>query len=151
MRSRAVLVALLALLTLAAVPTRQGAQAAGGSTLNRPADPVVLTGADVPSLQGVAPGDVVGFSYNGGWQQIPVQVDQRFAQNFKTIYNNTPPPTSSTNITVLVYADPNTFTGADPNPNLDGDDEITLMAKDAAVRRRRSRSPRTSYTALASS
>jgi len=131
MRSRAVLVALLALLTLVNAPTRQGVQAAGGSTLDRPADPVVLTGADVPSLQGVAPGDIVAFSYSGGWQQVPVQVDERFVQNFKTIYNNVPPPTSSTNITVLVYADPNTFTGADPDPNLDGDDEIAFMAKDA--------------------
>lgn len=131
MRSRAVLVALLALLTLVAAPTRHSVQAAGGSTLNRPADPVVLTGADVPSLQGVAPGDIVAFSYSGGWQQIPVQVDQRFPQTLSAIYNNTPPPTSSTNITVLVYADPNTFTGADPNPKLDGDDEIAFMAKDA--------------------
>jgi hypothetical protein len=30
-----------------------------------------------------------------------------------------------------VYTDPNTFVGADPNPNLDSDDEIAFMAKDA--------------------
>ena len=37
------------------------AAAADGSTLNRPEDPVVLTGADVPSLTGSSPHDLVAF------------------------------------------------------------------------------------------
>jgi hypothetical protein len=101
------------------------------STLNRPEDPVVISGADVPSLQGVSPSTIVAFRYLAGWQQIPVQVDQRFTQTLQNVYNNVAGLPSNTNIPVLVYADPNMFTGADPNPNLDADDEIALMAKDA--------------------
>src|SRR5437773_9315768 len=56
-----------------------GHSAAAGptSTLNRPADPVVLTGGDVPSLRGIATNLLVAFKYSGGWQQIPVQLDER--------------------------------------------------------------------------
>jgi hypothetical protein len=107
--------------------------AAAASPLNRPEDPVVLTGAAVPSLTGTMPGGIVAFRYSGGWQQIPVQIDERFVQNFSTIYNNTPPPFSSTNINELVYADPNTYAGADPDPTFDSDDELSFMAKDAGV------------------
>ncbi len=85
----------------------------------------------MPSLQGVTPSTIVAFRYSGGWQQIPVQVDQRFTQTLQNVYNNIAGLPSNTNIPVLVYADPNTFTGADPNPNVDADDEIALMAKDA--------------------
>jgi len=45
-------------------------------TLNRPADPVVLTGAAVPAMLGATPGDLVAFRDTGtGWEQVPVQVD----------------------------------------------------------------------------
>ena len=44
------------------------------STLDRDRDPVVLTGAELPSLLGLAPSAVVAFRYQGGWVQIPVQV-----------------------------------------------------------------------------
>ncbi|MBF6600229.1 MAG: hypothetical protein IVW36_06940 [Dehalococcoidia bacterium] len=125
-----VLPAICALALVLALSAR-AAPARATSALNRPEDPVVITGADVPALQGVAPGEIVGFRYTGGWQQIPVQVDERFAQTFSAIYNNVAPPASSTNITGLVYADPNTFTGADPNPAFDVDDELAFMAKDA--------------------
>ncbi len=101
------------------------------STLNRPEDPVVITGADAPSLQGVSPSTIVAFRYLGGWQQIPVQVDERFTQTLQNVYNNVAGLPSNTNIPVLVYADASTFTGADPNPSVDADDEIALMAKDA--------------------
>lgn len=125
------LIAAFAALLIAVALFDSAAPARAASTLNRPEDPVVLTGADVPALQGAAPSAIVAFRYLGGWQQVPVQVDERFVQTLSAIYNNTPPPTSTTNINVLVYADPNTFTGADPNPNLDADDEIAFMAKDA--------------------
>ncbi|HZP56844.1 MAG TPA: hypothetical protein VFC53_04730 [Dehalococcoidia bacterium] len=127
MRATWPLIAVASLFALALPPGR--VRAAGG--LNRPEDPVVITGASVPLLQGAAPSAVVAFAWNAGWQQVPVQVDERFTQNFSAIYDNTPPPFSSTNINVLVYADPNTFTGADPDPTLDADDEIAFMAKDA--------------------
>jgi hypothetical protein len=100
------------------------AQAA--NTLDRGADPVVLTGADVPGLNGIAPTDLVAFRYTTDWQQIPVQVDERAVVDLGTVYNSTP-----AGVKVLSYTDPRTFTGADPNATLDQDDEIALMAKDS--------------------
>ncbi len=103
------------------------ASAQAGSTLNRPADPVVLMGANVPGLIGVVPSDVVAFrNVSGVWEQIPVQVDERAAAvDFGTIYNSTPIGWAAPQ-----YTDPNTFTGTDPDPTLDNDDEIAFMAKD---------------------
>ncbi|MDP9237545.1 MAG: hypothetical protein M3P30_09150 [Chloroflexota bacterium] len=59
--------ATLALLLLAtSARFRDGtAAAAGGSTLNRPEDPVVLTGGDIPSLTGITPHDLVAFRWDG--------------------------------------------------------------------------------------
>ncbi len=127
MRFHAVLVALMFLAAGAGAPRL----ALAASTLNRLEDPVVLTGADVPSLQGVPPSTVVAFRYNGSWQQIPVQIDERFSQTFLNVYNNVAGLPGNTNISQLVYADADTFTGADPDPNVDADDEIVFMAKDA--------------------
>lgn len=101
----------------------------GTSTLARPLDPVVFTGADVPTLVGSAPGDVVAFRWSGAWTQIPVQVDERKLINFTTVYNNI--GGYGGNVTTLGYADAGTFAGADPVPTLDADDEIALMARDA--------------------
>lgn len=100
--------------------------ALAASTLDRPADPVVLTGAVTPTLNGLAPGDVVAFKYDGGWQQIPVQVDERAVVNFGDVYDG-----AFAGIDVLTYTDSNTFTGADPDPAIDSNDEIVFMAKDA--------------------
>lgn len=96
------------------------------STLNRPADPVVLTGADVPSLRGIAPNLLVAFKYSGGWQQIPVQVDERATVDLGKVYGQAP-----VNVSVLSYTDAGTFTGPDSDPNIDDNDEIVVMAKDA--------------------
>ncbi len=104
-----------------------GASPVIATPLDRAADPVVLTGADVPSLNGLAPADLVAFKYEGDWQQIPVQVDERASKSFSTIYNGTQPST----IALLQYTDADTFTGADPDVTIDGDDEIVVMAKDA--------------------
>ncbi len=49
---------------------------AQATTLNRPDDPVVLTGADLPWFVGLTPDDIVAWRHDGGWQQIPLQVDQ---------------------------------------------------------------------------
>jgi hypothetical protein len=94
--------------------------------LNRPADPVVLTGSDVGSLIGAGVGNVVGFRYQGGWQQIPIQIDERDLVDLAKPYN-----ASATGFTALQYSDPNTFTGADSNPLFDGNDELVFMAFDA--------------------
>jgi hypothetical protein len=49
-----------------------------GCVAERPADPVVLSGAGVPRLRGVAPAKVLAFRFlNGAWAQVPVQVDER--------------------------------------------------------------------------
>lgn len=122
-------VTLLAILSSFA-PVRQHALAAGGSTLTRVEDPVVLTGADVPSLGGIAPGDLVAFRYDAGWVQIPVQVDERDIKTFGAIYNNLLPANFGA-ITALQYTDAGTFTGADSDPTLDSNDEIVFMANDA--------------------
>jgi hypothetical protein len=60
--------------------------------------------------------------------QIPVQVDERDVFDFGTIYGGGP-----NGFTLLTYADPSTFTGADTNPLFDADDELVFMAKDAGV------------------
>ena len=101
---------------------------ATGCTLNRPEDPVVLTGAQVPALSSVAAGDVVAFRWLQSWEQVPVQVDERKTVDFGAVYNGTPMGFSTT-----VYADPNTFTGADSNGNVDSDDEVAFMSKDVGL------------------
>jgi hypothetical protein len=104
------------------------ALAISGCTLNRPEDPVVLRGSDVPGLSSVAAGDVVAFRWIDGWRQVPVQVDERKQVDFGTVYNSTPMGFSTT-----VYADAGTFTGADANGNVDADDEIAFMAQDTGL------------------
>jgi hypothetical protein len=112
-------------------PSRACEAAAGA--LNRPADPVVLTGADVASLNGIPPGSLVAFRYaSGSWTQVPVQVDERDVINFNDVYNNT--SSYGGNFTRLDYTDAGTFTGPDSNPTLDADDEIVFMARDAGQR-----------------
>jgi len=102
------------------------------STLTRPADPVVLTGADVESLTGIAPDDLVAFRYDGGWEQIPVQVDERAVVNYNDVYDGN--TSWGGGFTRLSYADAGTFTGGDTDPTLDSDDEIVFMAKDAGMK-----------------
>jgi hypothetical protein len=120
MRTRAWLAAAL----IAAGNLPAGAQAL--CTLGRPEDPVVMTGADVPQLEGFSPDEVVAFRYHSGWEQIPVQVDERAAIDWGSVYG-----LPAVGTTTLDYTDPNTYAGADPDPTLDSDDEIVLMARDA--------------------
>jgi hypothetical protein len=111
--------------------------------LNRIDAPVVITGAEVPALQGVDPVTGVGYrweSSTSNWSQIPIQIDQRHVVAFGT----TPPSNATVGVngtvygyvgsaspTALQYSDPNTFVGADPNPMFDADDELVFMARDA--------------------
>ncbi len=99
------------------------------ATLGRDRDPVVLTGAALPDLIGLSPSRIVAFRYEGGWVQIPVQVDERAVVDFGTIYGTTP-----SGFTILTYTDSGTFTGPDPNPIFDADDELVLMGRDAGER-----------------
>jgi hypothetical protein len=102
-----------------------GLLALTGCTLNRPDDPVVMTGSQLPALQDVAAGDVVAFRWVNGWDQVPVQVDERKQVDFGTVYNSTP-----MGFVTTVYADPGTFTGADADSDVDADDELAFMARD---------------------
>jgi hypothetical protein len=124
----------LALLFAAALVAVTGlapeAGAASGSTLGRKQDPVVLTGADVPSLQNIAPNLLVAFRYsNGAWGQLPVQVDERKPVDLGVVYNQAP-----NGVKPLAYADAATFAGPDDNLNIDSNDEIAFMAKDAGAK-----------------
>ena len=57
-----------------------------------------------------------------------MQVDERKQVDLGAVYNSTP-----MGFTTTVYADPNTFTGADSNANVDADDEVAFMAKDVGA------------------
>lgn len=116
---------------------------------DREADPIVLTGAQTPALVGAAPKDVVAFRWDGAWKQVPVQVDERKIVDYRIIRQW---PMTQAFFAGEVYADDGTFAGADGevqptssptigpdpahpvdpgDPNLDQDDEIALMARDA--------------------
>ena len=105
-------------------------------------DPVVLTGAQLSALSAVKATDVVAFARReGAWQQIPVQVDERLVQDFCEIYGKssgrwTSEPACKTTkaVSALFYADAETYTGADPDPLLDLDDEVVFMARDGGDR-----------------
>ena len=129
-RYRLLLVSLIfgVLPAMSAVQSQAAPASSSVSTLNRPADPVLLTGADVPSLAGIDPSRLVAFRYAAGWQQIPVQVDERAVKDFGDIYNL---GGTYGGVTELVYTDTGTFTGPDSDPTLDSNDEIVFMAKDA--------------------
>ena len=106
------------------------ALALSGCVAQRPEDPVVLTGDQVPRLIGADPGAVVAFRWlNDAWHQVPVQVDERAVVDLGKVYNSTP-----VGITQLTYTDPGTFTGPDPNAKVDADDEIAFMGIDGGVR-----------------
>ncbi|MEA2420137.1 MAG: hypothetical protein QOE60_2343 [Thermoleophilaceae bacterium] len=114
------------------------APAAQAKPLDRPDDPVVLTGAATPSLVGATPTAVVAFAWEGRWKQIRVQVDERKSFDLRLAYPNPfscagnglcYPPFSTA--PKLRYADPGTLVGADTDPKLDADDELVFMAKDA--------------------
>jgi len=94
-------------------------------------DPVVLTGADVPSLLGCAGcvDRLVGFSWvEGAWDQVPVQVDERHLQDYFNIKGGEC-RLYERNMKNLMYADPSTYSGVDEDETLDMDDEIVFMAR----------------------
>ena len=108
---------------------------AGASAPSRIADPIVITGADTPTLVGSSPGTIVGFRRtSGAWAQIPIQIDERAIVNFSKIYHD---PIASfygsqvNLVSTLVYTSTNTWTGADPDPKFDNNDELAFMARDA--------------------
>ena len=117
-----------------------GEDSPGG--LSREADPVVVLGAQLLTLQSYQVGEIVAFARKGdAWSQIPVQVDERVVQDFCEVYGKSsglwsasPACKTSKVITALFYADDTTFTGSDTEPKLDSDDELVFMARDAGDR-----------------
>ena len=104
------------------------AQGSPANELGRASEPVVLTGVDVPALSGADPTALVAFRYDGGWVQIPLQIDQRAVVDFGTIYGWGP-----SGYTVVTYTDTAMFTGADHDPLFDGDDELVFLAGEAGA------------------
>lgn len=110
---------------------------AAAAPVNRPADPVVLTGAQIPALLNGARGNLVGFRWTGSaWAQLPIQIDERAIVNFGKVYNNPSAVFYGSQpglVNSLVYTSSNTWTGNDPNGKFDADDELVFMARDAGV------------------
>lgn len=102
--------------------------AAHAQLTQRLREPIVLTGSALPTLLGAPPSRIVAFSYDGGWVQTAVQVDERALVDFGTILHGAP-----TGLKVLTYTDDGTWTGADPDPTFDADDEITFVSGGAAA------------------
>ncbi len=135
----------IALATVAAVAAVPGSALAAEPLR---ADPVVIAGSALPHLGGVTADALVAFRYRdarrekGRWKQVPVQLDERKPVDFgsqppnnaaagvdETVYGTAP-----IGVSVVQYADPETFVGADPVAGLDGDDEVALIASDAGDR-----------------
>lgn len=117
-----------------------------GAPIDRPEDPVVMTGNQLPKLLGTDPYHVVGFSWDGSaWHQVPVQADERDYVSPGQIYNW---PTSiwptlygtSTPYKMLVYTPPPsaepgytsyaTYTPPASDPTLDALDQISFLSDD---------------------
>ena len=99
------------------------------NSLDRDSDPVIISGIDLSNFIGLQPDVIIGFRYESGWIQVPIQVDERTIIDFGTVYNEEP-----IGITTWTYTDTSTFVGGDPDPTFDVDDELVFMAKDAGER-----------------
>src|SRR5262245_11329957 len=137
----------LALSTVALVPAVLGSCPGSGSDgppgppppFDRPSDGIVVQGSALPGLLGSAPGGIAAFRWTeaGGWAQVPVQVDERALVPWVQIYGGVDLPwyeELGPDDQVLTWCDPTTFTGPDPDPALDADDEVALASIDAGER-----------------
>ena len=91
--------------------------------------PVVLSGDDLGSLQGLPVDRVVGFRWvNDNWQQIPIQIDERHWKTAFDLYGKDNIDPMFDILDLLAYADENTYSGSDEDTSLDGNDELVFMA-----------------------
>lgn len=116
-------------IAFSAFPLQTTAPSFAVNALDRDSDPVIILGSDLNDFIGMQPEAIVGFRYESGWIQVPVQVDERTTIDFGTVYNEDP-----IGISTWTYTDTSTFVGADPDPTFDTDDELVFMAKDAGER-----------------
>jgi hypothetical protein len=100
---------------------------AQSSSLVRDRDPVVILGSQLQALLNLPPDEIVAFKYQGGWQQIPVQLDERKYVEYRTVYNTDLLPAG---FGTVAFADSTTYTGPDVDPAFDDDDELVFMARD---------------------
>jgi len=103
--------------------------------LSRPAEPAILKGEDLPIFRGTAPDSLVAFRYEGGWVQIPIQVDERDVRSYGEIYNflisfGLGSDGSLHPFVDEFYTDQGTYMGPDTDPMLDDNDEVVFMARD---------------------
>ena len=100
----------------------------------READPVVLTGEDIPEMLHIIPGDIIGYKFDGiSLVQVPIQIDEMHVQLWNNIKDNDC-FTQGRNHSSLVYADINTYSGGDDDRSFDENDELAFMAKDLGVK-----------------
>ncbi|MCA9352977.1 hypothetical protein KC901_02240 [Patescibacteria group bacterium] len=103
-------------------------------------DPIVLSGAVLDQFYETDPDMIVGFKYDGGWQQIPVQIDERDERDIASPYGagagvyRWTYPTDPSNPTALFYTDENTEIGADTDTYFDSNDELAFMVSDLGSR-----------------
>lgn len=101
-----------AFLAAAVMVMAGGASATGGVLPNRPDDPVVIAGKDLPGSAALPINRLGLFRYEGKYLPIPFQVDER----------------DEANKYVFTQGD---AAGTDSVPGLDGNDELVFMAFDA--------------------
>lgn len=88
-------------------PTNNQATAAPANTLNRPEDPVIVAGADLPAFDGQPIDELKLYTFNGSsWSAVPFQIDERL---------------NDITGTYTIFED----------GLLDDNDELVFMAKDA--------------------
>ena len=100
----------------------------------RDADPVIIKGN--ASLLGAPVDSLVGFKWDRGWKQVPIQIDERKTVDLRTLYpfeSNTW-LNDNTVVSREVYADQSTLTGADPDTSYDSNDELVFMSFDTGDR-----------------
>lgn len=91
-------------------------------------EPAILVGEDLGSLEGVPVDQIAGFRWtNSGWQQIPIQIDERHWKTAFELYGKENVDVAFEILDILAYADEKTFSGLDEDPNLDADDELVFM------------------------
>ena len=104
--------------------------ATSGSTLvDRDLAPVVVSGAQLPTLTGsYPPSEFVAQTWSdGAWTPVPIQIDERHQADLAKLRDGT----GTVGVTTWVYSDPTANAGADPRTDFDPDDELVFMAGDA--------------------
>jgi len=97
-------------------------------------DPVIMSGDQLAEslLIGMPVDEVVGFRYDNGWQQIPIQIDELDIKDILAPYgpyrNNVAPfANNPSGRSILFYTDENSYTGADSDPDFDLNDELVFQ------------------------